>query len=84
MRGVAMTQAELARKALAMRAETLLSDPYMRPRQIAEITGRYYHSITAAIRAGEMKADKLGKRSIGVRSSEVQRWIDSWNDGGAA
>jgi predicted DNA-binding transcriptional regulator AlpA len=76
-----MSQPELARKALAMRAESLLSDPFFRPRQIAEITGRHYHSITAAIRAGEMKAQKLGKRAIGVRASELQRWLDSMNSG---
>jgi excisionase family DNA binding protein len=76
-----MTQAELARKALAIRAESLLSNPYFRPRKIAEVTGRHYNTITAAIRSGELKADKLGKRAIGVRASEVQRWLDAMNDG---
>jgi predicted DNA-binding transcriptional regulator AlpA len=78
-----MTQTELAKKALAIRANTLLSDPYFRPRKIAEVTGRHYNTITAAIRTGQMKADRLGKRSIGVRASEVQRWLDAMNGGDA-
>jgi len=79
-----MTQTELAKKALAMRAESLLRDPYVRPRRIAEITGRHYNTVTAAIRTGQMKADRLGKRSIGVRLSELQRWIDSLQAEGGA
>jgi excisionase family DNA binding protein len=53
-----------------------LDDPIYRPRVIAERTGKNYHTITAAIRAGEMRKVRLGKRSIGVRASEVQAWLD--------
>jgi excisionase family DNA binding protein len=53
-----------------------LDDPIYRPRVIAERTGKHPETVRQAIRAGEMKAIKLGKRSIGVRASEVQRWLD--------
>jgi predicted DNA-binding transcriptional regulator AlpA len=61
-----------------------LDDPIYRPRIIAERTGKAYDTITAAIRAGQMKRVKLGKRSIGVRASEVQRWLDSMQAEGRA
>jgi predicted DNA-binding transcriptional regulator AlpA len=54
-----------------------LDDPFYRPKVIAEKTGKNYDTITAAIRAGALKGVKLGKRSIGVRASEVQRWLDA-------
>ena len=56
-----------------------LADRFYRPRQIAEQTGRHYVSIIKAIGAGELKAQKLGKRAIGVRASEVARWLASMN-----
>jgi hypothetical protein len=58
-----------------------LDDPFYRPRVIAEKTGKNYDTITAAIRAGALKGVKLGKRSIGVRASEVQRWLDALEAG---
>lgn len=61
-----------------------LDDPIYRPRTIAERTGKGYDSITAAIRAGALKGIKLGKRSIGVRASEVQRWLDALEAGDPA
>jgi len=54
-----------------------LDDPFYRPKVIAEKMGKNYDTITAAIRAGALKGVKLGKRSIGVRASEVQRWLDA-------
>ena len=61
-----------------------LDDPFYRPRVIAEKTGKNYDTITAAIRAGALKGVKLGKRSIGVRASEVQRWLDALEAGDPA
>ena len=58
-----------------------LDDPFYRPKVIAERTGKNYDSITAAIRAGALKGVKLGKRSIGVRASEVQRWLKALEAG---
>jgi excisionase family DNA binding protein len=58
-----------------------LDDPIYRPRTIAERTGKHYETVTSAIRAGQMKAIRLGKRSIGVRASEVQRWLDKLQEG---
>jgi excisionase family DNA binding protein len=56
-----------------------LADRFYRPRQIAERTGRHYATIIKAIGRGEMKAQRLGKRSIGVRASEVARWLSQLN-----
>ena len=56
-----------------------LDDPFYRPKRIAELTGKHYGSVTLAIRKGELKASKIGKRSLGVRASEVQRWLDAMN-----
>jgi excisionase family DNA binding protein len=61
-----------------------LDDPFYRPRVIAERTGRHPEAIREAIRRGEMKATKIGKRSIAVRASEVQRWLDALNGNGPA
>ena len=61
-----------------------LDDPFYRPKVIAERTGKNYDTITAAIRAGALKGVKLGKRSIGVRASEVQRWLDALEAGDPA
>jgi excisionase family DNA binding protein len=61
-----------------------LDDPFYRPRVIAERTGKNYDTITAAIRAGSLKGVKLGKRSIGVRASEVQRWLSALEAGDPA
>ena len=51
--------------------------PVLPPEAIAERTGKNYDTITAAIRAGALKGVKIGRRSIGVRASEVQRWLDA-------
>ena len=58
-----------------------LDDPFYRPKAIAEKTGKNYDTITAAIRAGALKGVKIGRRSIGVRASEVQRWLDALEAG---
>lgn len=58
-----------------------LDDPFYRPRVIAERTGKNYDTVTAAIRAGALKGVKLGKRSIGVRASEVARWLGALEAG---
>lgn len=79
-----MTQPELSDKALALRGTSLLTDPYLRPKKIAEVTGKHYNTVTLAIRKDEMKAVRLGKRSLGVRASEVQRWLDSLQNEGEA
>jgi hypothetical protein len=63
-------------KATAARALPL-DDPSYRPNTIAERTGRHAESIRRAIRLGEMTAVRLGKRAIGVRASEVARWLDA-------
>jgi len=62
--------------AIAARALPL-DDPIYRPNTIAERTGRHAESIRRAIRLGEMTAVRLGKRAIGVRASEVARWLDA-------
>jgi predicted DNA-binding transcriptional regulator AlpA len=61
-----------------------LDDPFYRPRIIAERTGKHYDTVTAAIRVGALKGVRLGKRSIGVRASEVQRWLDALEAGDPA
>jgi excisionase family DNA binding protein len=61
-----------------------LDDPFYRLRVIAERTGKHYDTIAAAVRAGSLKGVKLGKRSIGVRASEVQRWLDALEAGDPA
>jgi predicted DNA-binding transcriptional regulator AlpA len=61
-----------------------LSDPFLRPRQISEATGLHYITIGNAIRRGDLKAQRLGKRALGVRSSEVARWLASLNGEEAA
>jgi excisionase family DNA binding protein len=53
-----------------------LDDPFYRPRKISELTGIHVETIRLEIRKGKMKAEMLGKRAIGVRASEVQRWLD--------
>jgi excisionase family DNA binding protein len=52
------------------------SGRYLRPNTIAERTGRHPESIRKAIRAGEMKAVRLGRRAIGVHENEYARWLD--------
>lgn len=53
-----------------------LDDPIYRPKTIAERTGAHIETIRQAIRRGDMQRIRLGKRAIGVRASEVQRWLD--------
>jgi excisionase family DNA binding protein len=54
-----------------------LDDPIYRPNTIAERTGAHIGTIRNAIRRGEMQTVRLGKRAIGVRASEVGRWLDN-------
>jgi excisionase family DNA binding protein len=61
-----------------------LDDPIYRPRVIGERTGKHAETIRKAIRAGELRGVRLGSRSIGVRASEVQRWLDALAAGGSA
>jgi predicted DNA-binding transcriptional regulator AlpA len=61
-----------------------LDDPIYRPRQIAEKIGKHPEVVRQHIRAGAMKSVRLGRRSIGVRASEVQRWLDAMNAGDPA
>ena len=72
-------QNDEAAAARVLAATDPLADRFYRPRQIAERTGRHYVSVLKAISAGELKAQKLGRRAIGVRASEVQRWLDAMN-----
>jgi predicted DNA-binding transcriptional regulator AlpA len=54
-----------------------LADPFIRPKKLAEATGKHPQSIYNAILAGELKAQRLGRRSLGIRTSEANRWISS-------
>jgi excisionase family DNA binding protein len=56
-----------------------LDDPFYRPATIADRTGRHPETIRQAIRRGDIKGTRIGKRAIAVRASEVQRWLDSLN-----
>lgn len=55
-----------------------LDDPIYRPRVIAERTGLNYYTIIEAIKSGGLGPKvQLGKRAIGVRGSDVLRWVES-------
>jgi excisionase family DNA binding protein len=56
-----------------------LADRFYRPRLIAERTGRHYVTVLKAIADGELKAQRVGRRALGVRASEVERWLASFN-----
>jgi excisionase family DNA binding protein len=45
--------------------------------------GLHYRTVIGLIERGELKAQRLGRRALGVRSSEVARWLASLNGGAA-
>ena len=58
-------------------------DPCYRPNKAGEISGHNAEFIRQAIRAGVLKGVRLGRRSVGVRASELKRWLAAMEAGDA-
>jgi hypothetical protein len=59
-------------------------DPCYRPTKAAEISGKHPETIRQLIRAGVLKGIPLGRRSVGVRASELRRWMAAMEAGDPA
>src|SRR5262245_1182862 len=59
-------------------------DPCYRPNKAGEISGHNAEFIRQAIRKGVLKGVRLGRRSVGVRASELARWMAAMEAGDPA
>jgi predicted DNA-binding transcriptional regulator AlpA len=57
--------------------EDLDDDRVLSYPQVTEITGRSADSIRRAAARRELKVTRLGPRCVGVRKSELRRWLDA-------
>ena len=54
----------------------LVDDQVLRFPVVKAITGRSEDSIRRAIARKELEVTRLGPRQVGVRKSELRRWLD--------
>jgi predicted DNA-binding transcriptional regulator AlpA len=63
-------------KALTQIPPDLMDDRVLRYPEVKAVTGRSEDSIRRAAARKELKLTRLGPRQVGVRKSELRRWLD--------
>jgi excisionase family DNA binding protein len=66
----------MAPKIIARIPPDLVDDQVLRYREVEAITGSSKDSIRRAAARNELKLTRLGPRQVGVRRSELRKWLD--------